>query len=546
MKRNILFGLTLLIGLWLIVFQVPGVSYTASPRPPYMSTGFPQVAVVSGTNYEMGLQYGLQTAAAINHNVALFKSRLYNAFGETPVTNDMKVWGYYIRKFDPTLVDWLQGISVGCRRKNFDVSYLDLVLLMVYPSEMWSRPTGPYPEETNVKAQNEVSSPNTQEEHTFHSCNSFAATGSATRDGKPVIGITQMVAPEAMDTVILIAFPEDGPSWVSQPYAGRVNSNSAMNSDGFAWTLTAIFQDKPIWGVVTEVYFHYLAQIVKSPAEAQAYLESTPRAGVTGGITMTDAAGNISVFETNANHFVIRKPGDEGEAGPFVVMTNHLVDPANQPYNPPWIGPVLGTFIRYATVFEYVSEAAAKSEIDFSFAKNMFMSDDWYDPIAKKWYYNDPGSNKISNSHTSVNQSIFFPANLTAYLQTGTPSGNGLPAYATGEYVKIQLAKDPKTVTAKADTDALASYWDATDFFKHDLNAKAAYLTTPLVQTVVDKLNEAFSAYSFGMDRAAFANLEMDRQEQLTLRGEALTYYVKAQLCAQMAKTMLLCAKGSQ
>ena len=87
-------------------------------------------------------------------------------------------------------------------------------------------------------------------------------------------------------------------------------------------------------------------------------------------------------------------------------------------------------------------------------------------------------------------------------------------------------------------------YWDATDLFEHDLNANAPYLTASLVQTVMDKLDEAFSAYSLGMDRAAFAYLETDPQKQLDLWASALTYYAKAQLYAQMAKTLLLRASG--
>ena len=545
MKKSMFSVLVLMVGLWLMVFQVPSVSYTASAQLPYMSTGFPQVVVVSGTNYDMGVQYGRQTAAAIFHNVAIFKSKLYDAYGSETVKKDMQVWDYYIRKYDPTLVDWIRGISAGCRSKRVNVSYLDLVLLMVYPTELWARPSDSYPKETHVQKQKKGISLNTSREGTeYHSCNSFAATGSATPDGKPIHGITTMVSAEGMDNIILIAFPKDGASFVSQTWPGRVNGNAAMNSNGFAWNMTAILIDKPAWGL-TEVYFHYLAQLAKSPDEAVNYIQSTPFGGVAGGFLMSDAQGNVSVLEVapdRSDHYNLRVPGDEGETGPWVVQTNHLVDPSLQAYNPFWLI-FIGTYPRYDTVFQFLTEAAPNS-VDFSFAKNMFASDDWYDAVAKQWHHNEPGGPGISNDHTSVSQSIFFPADLTAYLQTGTPSGNGLPAYATGEYVKIKLAKDPKEVTDQADADALAFYWDATDLFEYDLNAKAPYLTDSLVQIVTERLDEAFSAYSLGMDRAAFAYLETDPQKQLDLWASALTYYAKAQLYAQMAKTLLLRASG--
>lgn len=547
MKKTMLYGLSLLIGFWLIVFQVPNISY-CTPEP-YVSTGFPQVVVVSGSNFEMGQQYGEQAAAAIGHNLAIMKSHLYEVHGKTNVDNDMKVWDYYNKKNDPGLEDWLKGIIKGCKKKKVKVSYYDLVLLMVYPTELWARPYSEYPEEatkgSKLKAARKkqlktgITIPGLNiEEKKHHSCNSFAATGTATPDGKPILGITQMVNDKTVDTVILIAFPKNGSSWVSQPYAGRVNSNSAMNSAGFAWSMTAILSDEPAWGLAPEEYFHYLAQYVTSPTAAQTYLTSTPRAGVTGGFTMADAAGNISVFECNALAYILRVPGDEGETDQFTVMTNHLVDPSLQSYNPVWLEPALGTFTRYNTVFQFITEALGG--IDFYFAKSMFASSDWYDADAEEWHYNEPGTPYISNDHTSVNQSIFFPADLVAYLQTGTPSGNGLPAYATGEYVKIKLAADANAVTAQAGNDALSFYWKAVDKFESALNDNASYLPYLVFMSVSEQLDEAFVAYSLGMDREAYADLEEKNiNEKLFLYSEALTYYAKAQLYAQMVTTQL-------
>jgi hypothetical protein len=543
MKRTMLCGLSVLVGLWLIVFQVPIVSYGA-PEP-YVSTGFPQVVVVSGSNYEMGRQYGEQAAAAIGHNLALMKSHLYEAHGKTNVDNDMKVWDYYNKEHDPGLEDWLKGIVKGCKKKKVKVSYYDLVLLMVYPTELWARPYSEYPEEATKTARLKaarkkqlrkgITIPELNiEEKKHHSCNSFAATGTATPDGKPILGITQMVNAQAMDTVILIAFPEDGSSWVSQPYAGRVNSNSAMNSSGFAWSMTAILSDEPAWGLAPEAYFHYLAQYTASPTAAKAYLTTTPRAGVTGGFTMADAAGNISVYECNALAFAIREPGETD----FTVMTNHLVDETLQGYNPVWLEIALGTFTRYDTVFQFITESLGN--IDFSFAKSMFASSDWYDADEAEWHYNEPGAPGISNDHTSVNQSIYFPADLIAYLQTGTPSGNGLPAYATGEYVRIKLADDANAVTAQAGNDALSMYWEAADLLEYDSNAEAAYLTYEISESIKEKLDEAFVAFSIGLDREAYADLEeKDVKEKLALYGAALTYYAKAQLYAQTVLTQL-------
>jgi hypothetical protein len=497
------------------------------------------VVVVSGTNYDMGVEYGEQASAAIAHNVAMFKSRLYDKFGSETVTKDMQVWDYYLGKHDPVYKDWLRGIIDGCKEKGYDVSYLDLVMLMVYPTEFWARPKAPYPAETGIAS---VEIPYAAASAgAYHACTTFAAEGTKTKDGKPIHAITSMSPTETMDNVILLAFPTEGASFVSQTYAGRVNGNSAMNSKGFSWTMTAIMSNTPVWGMPPEVYFHYLAQMTASSDEALDYLKSSPKGGVTGGFILTDASGKISVYEGIADKFHLRHPGDRGESGQFVVETNHLVDPSLSAYNPPWL-PAIGTYARYDTAFQLLKEAAPGT-VDFAFCKNFYASDDWYDAGKGTWHRNEPGVREVSNSHTSVSQSIFSPADLTAYLETGTPSGLGLPAYATGEYVKIKLATDPKKVTYQADVDALALYWDARDSFEHDLNAKAAYLTPTIVSDIRGKLDQAFAAYSVGMDRISFAILTTDPKKQAGLWGDAMTSYAAAQLYAQMAKTELLKAR---
>jgi hypothetical protein len=543
-KRSVSMIMMSVLGIFLMLGMVTGcgddcdccdqdATETTETPDAYVASGTPQVVVVSGTNSEMGVQYGKQAAPAIYHNVIIFKSKLYTALGSETVTEDMQVWDYYLMQYDPTLKDWLDGISQGCSEKGYEVSYMDLVLLMVYPTELWSRP-GDYPPEWGSGSQAAAVSTAAESSDVpaYHSCNSFAANGAATADGQTMHAITQMAGTEMMDNIILIAFPDDGYSFVSQTYAGRVNANSALNSNGFAWTMTAILSDEPVWGL-TEVYFHYLAQIAGSPADAVEYLKNTPRGGVAGGFTLSDAS-NIEVFETHADVYGQRTPSESG----FVVQTNHLVDPGLSAYNPFWLQ-FTGTYERYNTVSQFLTEAAAGS-VDFDFAKSIFSSSDWYDANSATWHENAPGSGFISNNHTSVSQSIFFPADLIAYLGTGTPSGNGIPANATGEYVKIKLAADPKAVTLQADEDALAYYWEAADLFEHELNAAPAYLTTDVIADVQATLDEAMTAYSYGIDREAYADLETDEEASITLWGSAMTHFAKAQLYAQMAKTALL------
>jgi hypothetical protein len=498
----------------------------------YVSTGFPQVVVVSGTEYEMGLQYGQQTAARLAHNVAIQKNQLYGAYGQETVTTDLKVWDYYIKTYTPAMAD-------GCSQEGCNLSYYDILLVSYYPSELWSRPKVPYPAETGVKWAGPRKRPEVAPAERPHSCNAFAATGEATPDGKSILAFDSMVGLEAMDNIILLAFPTTGAPFVTQSPAGKLAGNMGMNGNGFAWAMTAIMNDKPAWGLC-EAYFQWLCQTARTPAEAHEFIQSTPRGAVTGGFVMADA-NNVMVLETNNLHYNLRTPGQEREKGNFVVQTNHLVSTSLQPYNAPFIA-FTDSPKRYNTVLRYLTEAKPGT-VNFNIGKKIFASDDWYDADTGTWHRNQPGQGGTSNSHGTTSVNIFLPATLTAYLAAGVPSGNGSPAYATGEYVKLQLKGSPKEIAKQADIDTIALYWDAVDTFQYELNTKPAYLTLPVISIIRDTLDKAYYAYSAAMDRYGYAGLEEDQDRKRELLASALTYYAQGQLYAQMAKTDLLRAK---
>ena len=195
-----------------------GQGFASMAIPPAQSTsGMPPVVVVSGSNYEMGYQYAHQVANLIYHNVALLKSRLIQKCGKETMEKDMKVWAYYMEKHDPGLKDWLRGIQAGCRQEGYNISYIDLVAITVYPAQMWARPDIPYPPETGVDPTAQALNQSSESKREYHACTSFAASAEATRDGKPIVAITKMVPIETMQSFILIAFPDEGPSFITSP-----------------------------------------------------------------------------------------------------------------------------------------------------------------------------------------------------------------------------------------------------------------------------------------------------------------------------------------
>jgi hypothetical protein len=154
MKR-MFHALVVLMTFSVVIFHTPlgAAAPWTSAKPPI------KVVVVSGTNYEMGVQYGEQAAKLIaaNRDVTwnLLDTQVTAYPGGPPlgrevVLKDIQIWTYYLEKYDPQLKDWLLGISEGCKKKGFEISYVDLIAIMVLPQEVWARPAWPYPDEAQV------------------------------------------------------------------------------------------------------------------------------------------------------------------------------------------------------------------------------------------------------------------------------------------------------------------------------------------------------------------------------------------------------------
>jgi hypothetical protein len=531
-----------------------------------------KVVVVSGTNYEMGVQYGEQAAKFIAANRDIVWNILDtqvvdfegNPLGRGVVEKDIQVWTYYLEKYDLGLKDWLSGISQGCKNKGFEISYADLVALMVYPQEVWARPQMPYPDETGV-----VASPAPKgltflaarsDTRPRSSCSSFAATGTATQDGKPMVSITGGALLEVQLFALIIAFPTDGERFVSLTQAGRVGNNFGMNSK-YAWVMPAAVTDPrdcpSSWGVTSEVYFHYLLQYCNSPSDAVEYLEKTPRGGVTGLFLFADGKGEVFVYETGSCASAVRSPGDLGETH-FVVSTNHYNDPTMTGYNLSDLDPSFfpDTYPRYDTVFEKLKTQTQMGVIDLDFAKALWSSNEWYDATTKTWNTvpipNDPKDfntcfvpgNLCEGGEYQV---IQYPMDKTAYLQLGVPQGTAIEYYwpdnpkPTGEYTKWQLRHSiPELVNAASD-DALKMIDTARDSFTEQADTLDRE-NRHMIKNLLIQASQAWRKGRAAENSAKYASRGHEgrgNKKQMARWGEACTNYATAQLYSQMVSTKL-------
>ena len=314
----------------LVILAIFSVSFFHGGLVAWAATPL-KVVVVSGSNYEMGVQYGEQAAELIAANRDVTWNLLDNqvtaypggpALGHDVILKDIQVWTYYLERYDPKLKEWLLGIVKGCKNRGLHVSYVDLVALMVLPQEMWARPSWPYPAETQVTAytpskRSVFSASGRTNTQAMASCTSFAATGTATPGGVPMVSLTLGFISEITQYVVLVAFPDEGERFINLTLAGKVTNNTGMN-DKYAWIMTAAVTDptkecSSNWGVPSEAYHHYLQQYTKSPQEAMDFIGETPRGGVTGVFLFADKSGDVLAYECSHCTCVMRKPHDLGE-----------------------------------------------------------------------------------------------------------------------------------------------------------------------------------------------------------------------------------------
>jgi hypothetical protein len=566
MKR-MFHALAVLVMFSVVVFHGPlgAAASCTSETPPI------KVVIVSGTNYEMGVQYGEQAAELIVENRDVTWNLLDTQVTEYPggpplgrevILKDIQVWTYYLEKYDPQLKDWLLGISKGCENKGFEVSCVDLIAIMVLPQEVWARPQMPYPEETQVASYTPSKSSvlsvrertNTQ---AMSSCTAFAATGSATPDGVPMVSLTLGFFAEITQYVILVAFPTDGERFINLTEAGKVTNNTGMNSR-YAWVMTAAVNAPwppcaTSWGVPSEAYHHYLHQYCKSPEEAMEYLENTPIGGVTGIFLFADKSGDVFAYEVGACDSAIRYPGDLGETD-FVATSNHYNSTTMAPYAIPaeWFP---DTYVRYDTIFKVLSSAPSGT-IGMDFAEAAWLSNDWYDAEHDQWHTvpvpNDPSDWDTCNVPGNIceggeSQVIQFPAQKTAYLQSGGPHGTTIQYYwpddpkPTGEYTKWQLLNSISHMARAASDDALEMLETAWDSFMD----KADTLDRETRHELQSLLFRATRAWWRGtmeqkcIERRPSGRNKHRQEKQMTRWGEVYTNFATAQLYSQMVTTKL-------
>ena len=87
------------------------------------------VVFLSGSDYEMGYQYGQQAAAHIHLNAVGSWASALQRLSHDEVRNGLRANQYLIEQHTPEIIEMVKGMSAGATAAGYDVSYEDALMM---------------------------------------------------------------------------------------------------------------------------------------------------------------------------------------------------------------------------------------------------------------------------------------------------------------------------------------------------------------------------------------------------------------------------------
>jgi hypothetical protein len=117
--------LTLLIFLTLVTTLIPHETKTKDVLPP----GILPVVVLSGSDYEMGYQYGQQAGPYLEIETEAKWASALQRFCREKIPSMLKGNQSFIKKYTPENIEIMKGIADGATASGFQLSYTDVLLM---------------------------------------------------------------------------------------------------------------------------------------------------------------------------------------------------------------------------------------------------------------------------------------------------------------------------------------------------------------------------------------------------------------------------------
>jgi hypothetical protein len=180
--------------------------------------GILPVVILSGSDYEMGYQYGQQAGAHIRLNAQASWASALQRFSHDGARNALKANQHFIQEYTPENIEIMKGMAAGATAAGYDLSYEDALMMNTVL---------PDPETSNYPAGAEESDLPPRK-----SCSVCSAWGTATKDGR-LIGLdTVDGGGESFRAVIIVAYPDEGHNYMCGAVAGEIGEHFYMNNTG--------------------------------------------------------------------------------------------------------------------------------------------------------------------------------------------------------------------------------------------------------------------------------------------------------------------------
>ncbi|MFB3883798.1 MAG: C45 family autoproteolytic acyltransferase/hydrolase [Thermodesulfobacteriota bacterium] len=263
------------------------------------------VVFLSGSDYEMGFQYGRQAAQYIEMLKYASWVEVLQEQDREGVLNSLRRLRHYIDNDTPEAIEQIRGIVDGCKATGFEISFDDVMVINCVPKKMPQH--GP--------------SGDKKEEPPLEECSVFAAWGSATKDGRLVFG-------DSKDSVfnhqvVIVAFPGKGNHYMTGVRAGELSEHFAMSNRGLFIGTGKNPCKREVdlgYGLPKPFFIQHMLRFAQDATEAKDLFLSREFPSPTNFI-IADVKGRAYVVERTAVLKPVRKPGDHGEID-FIYSTN--------------------------------------------------------------------------------------------------------------------------------------------------------------------------------------------------------------------------------
>ena len=511
-RKLILVGLVLVMSL-----TFTGYGWIAAPAlaPKVPPPSIMPVVILSGSDYEMGYQYGQQAGQYIEVRkdekwISELKKR-----SSDEVLHGLKGVQYYIEKYAPEQIEQMKGIADGATAAGYEVSYADVLLL----NALLPNPTSAtYPSGTE------------ESELPPKGCSNFTAWGSTTTDGS-------LICADSFDgtfthQLVIIAFPDEGNNYITALAAGQLSNHFTMNDKGlFLGNSGGGESGRDIdydYGISWTCVLQHIARFAETASEAKDML-LVWQIDIVENYHFVDVNGGAFVVEKTAAIQSVREPGDFGETD-FLYATNNYFNDEMR------VTKEFEVFIEHGGygVFAVPRNLMLwdmlhnyQGKVDLEFAKMMwrfpgnplpYAPGGGLDPVIcrpiNRWIgvlAPDDGDDGVAYISTG-------PAGLLIQSSATSRGGVMQPTYplidGTHTFYELTLAKDPAAVVEAAKKAA-----------RHD--TRAAYgelITLKDTDTRYATLNEIYSE----ANAEYYEGISSYEEGLLASGNEALSYFAQA------------------